>query len=375
MSGMKEKFMHFFSGFNSQPIHDDMRDGEDISTWPDALGHVISHIHKELFKTYSKYDTISLQKQRFHKIFAYSAVLFGTTAILLAIFQVSLRLSLCENKLVPENVDIVKYFELFSLSIAVLAVGIAVGSHQHKGWLKKRFLAEQCRSLKFRALIHPFLWCSSKRSWEDRYTHWKERFNEKAALLKEAGEPSIEECIKSDEINAPPPDITKCSFEGVHLRSLVDYYQKKRLLAQIAYFKERALYFESINKSTGWIPNFCFIASIECAAGHFGIELINSPNPSLKFISSILLLLTLLFPIFAIGARTLRSSIEVSRSDALYQSKSMALEHFNLRLDEELLKEFIQWGEILKILWQCENFFEDENREWLRMMNEAEWFI
>ena len=367
--------MHFFSGFYSQPIHDDMRDGEDISTWPDALGHVISHIHKELFKTYSKYDTISQQKQRFHKIFAYSAVLFGTTAILLAIFQVTLRLSLCENKLVPENIDIVKYFELFSLSIAVLAVGIAVGSHQHKGWLKKRFLAEQCRSLKFRALIHPFLWCSSKRSWEDRYTHWKKHFNEKAALLKEAGEPSIEECIKSDEINAPPPDITKCSFEVEYLKSLVDYYQKKRLLAQIAYFKERAFYFESINKSTGWIPNFCFIASVECAAGHFGIELLNSPNPSFTFISSILLLLTLLFPIFAIGARTLRSSIEVSRSDSLYQSKSRALEHFNLRLDEELLKEFFQWGEILKILWQCENFFENENREWLRMMNEAEWFI
>jgi hypothetical protein len=352
-----------------------MRDGEDISTWPDALGHVISHIHGELFETYSKYDTISLQKQRYHKIFAYFAVLFGTTAILLAIFQVTLRLSLLENERVLENVDIVKYFELFSLSIAVLAVSIAVGSHQHKGWLKKRFLAEQCRSLKFRALIHPFLWCSSKRSWEDRYTQWKERFNEKAALLKEAREPSIEECIKSDEINAPPPDITKCSFEAVYIRSLVDYYQKKRLLAQIAYFKERAFYFESINKSTGWIPNFCFIASVECAAGHFGIELLNSPNPSLTFISSILLLLTLLFPIFAIGARTLRSSIEVSRSDALYQSKSRALEHFNMRLDEELLKEFIQWGEILKILWQCENFFENENREWLRMMNEAEWFI
>ena len=70
----------------------------------------------------------------------------------------------------------------------------------------------------------------------------KKRFNEKAALLKEAGDPSIEEGLKSDEINPPPPDITKCSFEVVYIRSLVDYYQKKRLLAQIAYFKKRAFF-------------------------------------------------------------------------------------------------------------------------------------
>jgi len=85
--------------------------------------------------------------------------------------------------------------------------------------------------------------------------------------------------------------------------------------------------------------------------------------------------LTLLLPIYAIATFERRSSIEVSRSAALYHSKSKALEHFNRQLDDELNKESIQWAEILKILWQCENFFENENREWLRMMNEAEWFI
>jgi len=100
-----------------------------------------------------------------------------------------------------------------------------------------------------------------------------------------------------------------------------------------------------------------------------------SHYPNLHIYSSILLLFTLLLPIYAIGVRTLRSSIEVSRSAALYHSKSNALEHFNIQLEGELTKDIIQWAEILNILWQCENFFENENREWLRMMNEAEWFI
>lgn len=35
----------------------------------------------------------------------------------------------------------------------------------------------------------------------------------------------------------------------------------------------------------------------------------------------------------------------------------------------------VNWPEILKIIGECENFFESENREWLRIMNYAGWFI
>jgi hypothetical protein len=182
--------------------------------------------------------------------------------------------------------------------------------------------------------------------------------------------------LLNDEVSPPSYDSTQCTFEEPFVRSVAEYYQKKRLTTQINYFKKRAFYFESINKSTEWIPNFCFMASVICAVGHFGIEFLSSQkDPYLSFISSIFLLLILLFPIYAISTRTLRSSIEFSRSSALYLSKSKALERLNRQLNEETTKETTQWEEILKILWQCENFFENENREWLRIMNDAEWFI
>jgi hypothetical protein len=345
---------------------DDMRDGEDIQNLPERLGQVISYIHTVIFEIYSKYDAISIQKQKNHKIFAILAVFCGSVAIILAILQVFLRV----------DVEFIKIFELVSFSIAVIAVGVALRSQQHKGWLIKRYFAERYRSLKFRALIHPYLWCVSKRSWNDRFTKWKEQFNDKVSAVKNTEIESIEKCILSDEIYPPSYDITSCSFEATYLESVVKYYQEKRLSNQIGYFQSRALYFESINASTAWIPNVCFIASVICAGGHFGIDFFfNSSTPSLNLLSHILLLLTLLLPIFAISARTLRSSVEVSRSAALYHSKRRALEHFKVRLDEELNKDTIQWAEILKILWQCENFFDYENREWLRMMKDAEWFI
>ena len=169
---------------------DDMRDGEDIRSLPDPLGQVISYIHTTIFEKYSEYDTASIQKQKYHKIFAILAVFFGSVAIILAILQVFLR-----SLSIEIDTEFVKIFELVSFSIAVIAVGVAIGSQQHKGWLQKRYLAERYRSLKFRALIHPLLWCASKQSWNDRFTQWKEQFNEKVTLLKKTDNASIDNYV------------------------------------------------------------------------------------------------------------------------------------------------------------------------------------
>jgi len=351
-------------------VIDDMRDGEDIQDWPDRLGQVISYIHTALYETYSNYDSLAIQKQKYHKLFALLAVFFGSVDIVLAILSIFLKASF------NTDTEFLKIFELIAFFIAVFAIIVAFGSSLHKQWLKRRFLAEQCRLLKFRALINPFLWCSSDRSWDDRFISWKERFNTKVSQLRNADKNSLEDDLESEEINTLPKEITGSSFETANLNALTEYYQKKRLATQITYFKKRADHFELMNGITCWIPNFCFIASVVCAGGHFGIDFFLLPkNPGLQFVSQILLLFTLVLPIFSIGVRTLRSSIEVSRSATLFHAKGKALEHFNVRLTEELSKKSIQWVEILKILWQCENFFENENREWLRMMRDAEWFL
>jgi hypothetical protein len=125
------------------------------------------------------------------------------------------------------------------------------------------------------------------------------------------------------------------------------------------------------------VVSACFILSVFFLFGHFIIDfLINSPffSKTQSFfhgVSLILFLLTLLIPILALTFRTLRSSNEVS----LFRSKRNALKEFEIRLNEETKKNEYSWSKILYIIWECENHLEKENREWLRIMNDAEWFI
>jgi hypothetical protein len=353
------------------PFPDDMRDGEDLQKLPEPLQQALSYIHNGLFGPYTVHNNLSLKKQRAHRIFSCLAVFCGSAAIILAILQVFLR---------SASVDIgeasLRIFELVSFSVAVIAVGVAVGSNMHKEWLKQRYLAEQYRSLKFRALIHPDLWCVAGNTFAERFEHWKGHFNRKVSEVKKTNEQTLEICKTSDEISRPIRDMSRCAFDGTTMAALVHYYATNRLSSQQTYFKKRLDYFETIERSTGWIPNFCFIASIFCAAVHFGTDFFFLPsNPGLQIFSYSFLLLTLVFPIFAIGTRTLRSSIEVSRSAVLFRAKAQALERFSKQLDDELRQNTVQWAKIITILWQCEGFFENENREWLRMMSEAEWFL
>ena len=347
-----------------------MRDGENIKKLHRQLGEVISYIHAALYETYSLHDVTAIEKQKYHKLLATLAVLFGSIDIVLAILSVFLK---------PEHsqtTDSVKIFEMIALSIAVITIVIAIGSRLHKDWLKERFLAERCRSLKFRELIHPALWCADERAWDDRFIAWKDQFDLKLAKLKADDNKSLENEMEADIPNPLPPDTNGCSLDLLLIREVTEYYQEKRLTTQIEYFNTRADQFETINRTTGWIPDFCFIASVLCAGGHFGIDFFFWPTvPDLESISQILLLFTLVLPILSIGVRTLRSSVEVSHSAGLFHAKGKTLKIQNDRITEELTKNTVQWEVILKILWQCEDFFENENREWLRIMQEAEWKI
>jgi hypothetical protein len=358
---------------------DDMRDGEDIRELENPLGLVISYIHTSLYETYDEYDREAIAKQKYHRAFSACAVFFGTFAIVLSILQVFLRAygypgSLLNN---PE----LAIFEKGAFLTAIIAIAIALGSRLLKDWLKKRYLAEQCRTLKFRALIHPYLSFSSDDVWTDRFTRWKKRFDDEVTLLKKRDQLTLEEILVTDKINDPPHDASGSPFNVRYLTILTDYYQKKRISTQIEYFSSRARSFRTANKNTERIPEYCFIGGVVFAGVQFGIELFNSQlltfmtETNVKELQALTLLITLILPSVGVAARTWRSSIEVSRNASLFSAKYKALKQFDMRLTEERAKENVNWEEILKIMWECENFFENENREWLRIMHDAEWFL
>jgi hypothetical protein len=362
-------------------IIDDMRDGEDIQQWKYPLGLIIAYIHTSLYETYSEYDRDAIDKQKKHIWFSFFAVFFGSTAIILAILQVFLQAHAQSISLGidPESIVI---FERGAFLTAVIAVCIAAGSHWHRDWLKKRYMAEQCRSLKFRALIHPYLSFSPDDEWNDHFTYWKTKFDEKVSLIENNEGKSLENILVIDKVNNPPHETQVGSLNILYLEMLTDYYQKKRITTQIEYLTTRARTFGSMNKHTGRITEYCFIGGVVFAGVQFGIEGFHSqlltliPDTALwSFLRSVALLITLFLPSLGIAVRTFRSSIEVSRSASLFNAKCKALKEFDKRLTEERDKKEINWLEILKIMWESENFFENENREWLRIMHDAEWFL
>lgn len=185
----------------TQPI-DDMRDGGDIHQWEYPLGLVIAYVHASLFEIYSGYDQKAMGHQKNHKLFSGIAVFFGTIAIILAIVQVFFQAYVHSTSFAvsPESLML---FEKGSFLTAIMAIGVGFGSRWHKGWLKQRYLAEQCRSLKFRALIHPYLAFSSEEAWADRFAKWKTRFDEEVALLIKKERSTLDEILLTDKINAP----------------------------------------------------------------------------------------------------------------------------------------------------------------------------
>ena len=105
MFGISQEPLQHPSTLDKESI-DDMRDGEDIGSLPYPLGQIISYIHAALFEKYSEDDTNSIQKQKYHKIFAIFAVFCGSVAIILSILQVFLKLLSIEV-----DIEFVKIFE------------------------------------------------------------------------------------------------------------------------------------------------------------------------------------------------------------------------------------------------------------------------
>jgi len=370
MSDVVEKKGKFLSGSDQQPL-DDMRDGKDIRQWPEPLGMVISHIHATLFEDYSGYDTESILHQARHTNYSFLAVLFGSTAIVVAIIQVFLIAQGIEN-----FNEYLKIIELFSFCLAFLAVSIAVLSHWHKTWLKKRFMAEQYRSLKFRAFLQPDLYCKSDKPWEERLVRWKGWLNTEKELIEKENLKELQDCVENDTVSQPPPDISGCNFDEAYLTEFIRYYHDKRLTTQIDYFEARATQLEDRDDLPRRIVSACFILSVLFLFGHYIIDFFFSKLDSVPHnISMFLLLSILLLPIVSLTFRTLRSSNEVARSASLFRSKRNALKVFEIRLHEETKENKYLWSKILYIIWECENYLEKENREWLRIMNDAEWFI
>ncbi|MGB8216853.1 MAG: hypothetical protein WCE94_06080 [Candidatus Methanoperedens sp.] len=371
-----------------KPQDYDMRDNDDDIKGYILIKDSLIFIHENLWGIYDRFDKEALRLQKSHRRLAFLATVCGTIAVLFAIVQLS----------GIAHTHWPAWVEILATVLAFLSVCSGLAWYRQKNWFLSRYKAESLRSLKFRSLVCPCLWCKPDDKLKEINDYWENQIRKITNEIKELTLESINKYAKKEEIihyndrickvvnnikTAPqktvlkseeekfqdPLELFTCLFSENKIRTLVVYYRDKRLNVQIDYFNKQAELYEKLDKPIRDLPLIFFLGSVLAVFIHFIVDIFFTSTISLYF-----LFLAASLPVLSTGIRTYRSTHEFARSAALYRAKQTALERTKRRLKEEMRRENIDGKEILSLLWRCEDFLEAEHHEWLRLMLEAEWF-
>ncbi|MGH9966993.1 MAG: DUF4231 domain-containing protein [Pyrinomonadaceae bacterium] len=347
----------------------DMDDGPEakaLAPFPE-LKAALDWLDSKLGEKWRLADQEALNCQSYHRRLARIAIATGTAAIVLAIVQLSIKLT------APSLTVVGLILEASAIAAAVIAVAVGLRTKFDRRWLAQRHLAERLRMLKFRALEQ--LWCSEQSKW---YQWVKEQITslqgiEDAKEIRgKIGEWSTGGLIEPDLATslACEPDLSL-------VRALTIYYRFKRVEFQADYFDRRR---KDFKKETGrWLHlNLpLFLTSVGCVIAHFALEYFatragSEPLASLlEDLAVWFVALAAIIPVLGLGMRAWFAAFELPRSASLFAAKYQALKHLTNQLEQDSAKVL----PTLHHLAQTEHFLEHEHREWLRLLAETEWFL
>jgi len=242
------------------------------------------------------------------------------------------------------------------LSALTVLSGIIAG--WHKRWLLSRYQAEQFRLLKFDFLTEPALWKEPQEVWQHEL---EDRIREIDAI--EDGD--LEHQAKIENVaKAAPADL-----EAVPARQreeLWRYYVQRRLEFQIHYFSRIAGSEPRGLLRNSRIAPAIFFVTVTLLAYHLILEmkLGDKADPPL------FLILSLLVPALWSGVRTFRSANQFGRNRARSAAKAAALRQVARRM--EVTPPPLD--AVFQDIAVAESVLASDQGEWLRLMNEAEWY-
>jgi hypothetical protein len=299
----------------------------------------------------------------------------GTIAVVLA---VALMLSIQVNlgSLFSDRVDKDALLVVTSIEFgaALIALKVVLGGQYRldkENWLVERNSAERCRLLKFRVLIHPGIW-TGKQSVKSYDT-----VKGPLAVIQARDIKGLWDWIQKD----PPPrwEPIDRHVPWPTLQPLVAYYQGKRLEFQMRYLSQTAKRYEEKHWAKRYEFPFYFYASLVVVIAHVIAEglayspLLSPYGPAvMKVLSLILLALAIVLPAIGTASRTKHLADEPARNASRYKAKWHALQQLQGSLSRAV--EARDAEAVLRTMSFCEQVLELDQREWLRLMIEAEWF-
>jgi len=329
------------------------------------------------------------------------AAVSGMLAVLFAMLQ------LAGERLLFVEATTVEAMEVLAALLALACVLLGIWAAFDRRWRLNRFLAEQCRLIKFDFLLHAGQWLSRSRA--DRAAYIKNLLDELAKQTP--GAPMRWVLRKVTFVMGQRPKVG--SLTPAALTSLKDYYVTKRLAWQQGYFRKEATRRHTWEKLTRHIAPWCFFLSVGAACAHFVWEIahhntvphaavaeqkneVNAPVPDKvgaaaeparveadkvdaapegeelhqpSEVSLWLLLAAACLPVFGAAWRTFRGANEFGRNTNRYIAMDAELTDMATQLEQAATPE-----EKLECLWHIERAMDAEHRSWTRLMIEAEWF-
>jgi len=340
--------------------NDDMHDSPQDMPHSKPLRDALTLCRDTVEVGYRRADASAMRHQRYHRLLTITTAIFGTTAVLLAIVQLS--------GLFPGMWPV----QLSGIAVVLALIAVLTGlvSSQQFNWILERHKAERYRLLKFRFLIDPVLWSGERERVKARMERLAGEVADIAALDRQA----LNRWIDEDEVPEAPAPLPHSKTDENTVRGLIAYYQKKRLDVQMDYFATRARRNVRMHRYTWFLPPLFFFASILAVSGHFIYDIVASAHGSHTEVATanlfvLFVVLAAAFPVVGAGVRSLRTAYEFARNNSRFRAKLVALRRLAERIRQENDPEAI-----FRDLWSCEQILESEHREWLRLMIEGEWF-
>lgn len=301
------------------------------------------------------------------------AASFGTTAVLLAIWQLTLGSARPESRYWFAQLE----FGIAVITLASVLAGIYTRLDHH--WIRTRFRAEQCRFLKFAFLRRAAFWLKQSE------TERQEFLNSSLRQLADFRDPDIKKYVRhdielkfeDDLIADDPPG------SGELAGQLSRYWIHKRIGPQTAFFERAIRRLRRPGVITKYLLPDIFFLSLGCVVIHFAIDWYlhvfvgdhshgeeSNGSKWLESVAWIALFLAASLPVLALGIRAVRSAFEFDRNENRFHGAAARLH----KLAQALQSDPNSAPRFDRVSREVEHLLRTEHHAWVRLMTEAEWF-
>lgn len=358
------------SGISSRKQDFDFKDSpeREILRGSVRLSEALLFLQEKIVPVWQKADQRAISFQASHRLLARIVILSGTSAIVFAILQITITLY------APSWITLAKILEIIAVLSGLFAVVFGILTKLDKKWICERNRAERLRMLKFKSLGRISLW-------DDDFSEWKNQLDANIQSLENTFTFNQVKTWSMTERTAPEKTPgTISSTDNRETEFLFTYYIYKRIEFQADYFKRKASSNASASRPWRRLSLPIFLISVIFVLCHFffgwlaGRPMYQDSSILFNIFTSIeiwALAVAAIIPIVGLGIRVWLGAFEPHRSANLYHSKYNALmeikESFNNSKNDPVV--------LSKQVSRSELFFENEHREWLRLMLETEWIV